>query len=84
MADIALLLSILSLLIIHAHAQNDFTVTSPEVGDTVTLSSSTISGASISISWTVAEALADRPVFISLVQGNNLSSLSVIEQVECA
>lgn len=81
---ITLILSILSLLVFHSHAQNDFTVTSPEAGDTITLSSSTYNGASIPILWTVPDTLADRPVFISLVQGNNLSSLSLIQQVDCA
>jgi len=81
---VTLILSVISLLILYAQAQNDFTVTSPEAGDTVTLSSSTINGARIPIVWTVADALADRPVFISLVQGNNLSSLTLIEQVNCA
>jgi hypothetical protein len=80
----ALILSILSLLVFRTHAQNDFTVTSPSAGDTVTLSSSAINGAIVPIKWTVAESLADRPVIISLVQGNNLSSLALIEQVDCA
>ena len=78
------ILSILSLLVFHTYAQDDFTVTSPGAGDTVTLSSSALSGAIVQIQWTVAEALADRPVLINLVRGNNLSSLTLIEQVECA
>jgi hypothetical protein len=79
-----LILSILSLLVSQIHAQNDFAVTSPEAGSTVTLSSSALVGAIVPIKWTVAEDLADRPVIISLVQGNNLSSLTLIEQVDCA
>jgi hypothetical protein len=79
-----LILSILSLLVFQTHAQNDFSVTSPKAGDTVTLSNSALEGAIVQIEWTVAESLADRPVLINLVRGNNLSSLSLIEQVECA
>ena len=78
------ILSILTLLVFQTYAQNDFTVTSPSAGDTVTLSSSAIEGAIVPIRWTVAESLADRPVIISLVQGNNLSSLTLVEQVDCA
>jgi hypothetical protein len=79
-----LLLSILSLLVFRAHAQNVFTVTSPAAGDTVTLSNSALDGAIVQIEWTVAESLADRPILINLVRGNNLSNLTLIEQVECA
>jgi hypothetical protein len=79
-----LLLSILSLLISHTYAQNEFAVTSPGAGDTVTLSNSALEGAIVQIEWTVADSLADRPVLIYLVRGNNLSNLTLIEQVECA
>jgi hypothetical protein len=81
---VTLILSILSLLVFQTHAQNDFSVTSPKAGDTVTLSNSALEGAIVQIEWTVAESLADRPVLINLVRGNNLSSLALIEQVECA
>jgi hypothetical protein len=81
---ITFILSILSLFVIGTQAQDDFTVTSPKAGDTVTLSSSALDGAIVPIKWTVAESLAERPAIISLVQGNNLSSLTLIEQVNCA
>jgi hypothetical protein len=81
---VTLILSILSLLVFQTHAQNDFSVTSPKAGDTVTLSNSALEGAIVQIEWTVAESLANRPVLINLVRGNNLSSLALIEQVECA
>jgi hypothetical protein len=81
---VTLILSILSLLVFQTCAQNDFSVTSPKAGDTVTLSNSALEGAIVQIEWIVAESLADRPVLINLVRGNNLSSLALIEQVECA
>ena len=56
------ILSILTLLVFQTYAQNDFTVTSPSEGDTVTLSSSAIEGAIVPIRWTVAESLANKPV----------------------
>lgn len=61
-----------------------FRVTAPKTGDTITSQSSTLNGVEVPIEWTVPSALADRPVMITLVQGTNLSSLSRIEQINCA
>lgn len=61
-----------------------FQVTAPRTGDTITSLGSTLNGVEVPIEWTVPSALADRPVMITLVQGTNLSSLSRIEQINCA
>lgn len=75
-------LSLLSLCFVGISAQNDeFNVTEPKAGDTVTISKYTTDGVVVPIKWTVPSALADKPVIISLVQGNDLSSLSTISQI---
>jgi len=81
-----LTLSFLSLWFAGASAQNDdvFEVTEPKAGDTVTISKYTTDGVVVPIKWTVPSALADRPVMISLVQGNDLSSLSAVSRINGA
>jgi hypothetical protein len=76
-------LSFLSLYLVGTSAQNDdaFEVTEPKAGDTVTTSRYTTDGVVVPIKWTVPSALADKPVIISLVQGDDLSSLSTISQI---
>jgi hypothetical protein len=76
-------LSLLSLYLVGISAQNDdaFEVTEPQAGDTVTISRYTTDGVVVPIKWTVPSALAERPVIISLVQGDDLSSLSTISQI---
>ena len=80
------ILSFLSLYLVGISAQNDdaFKVTEPKAGDTVTISKYTTDGVVVPIKWTVPSALADRPVMMSLVQGNNLSSLSTVSQINGA
>jgi hypothetical protein len=80
------ILSFLSLFLVGISAQNDdaFTVTEPKAGDTVTISKYTTDGVVVPIKWTVPSALANRPVMISLVQGNDLSSLSTVSQINGA
>nr|OQO21891.1 hypothetical protein B0A51_10983 [Rachicladosporium sp. CCFEE 5018] len=53
-----------------------FTVTSPKAGDTVSLVSGSSDDLSVNIAWTVSEALKSRPVFITVVQGDSIASLS--------
>nr|OQO31642.1 hypothetical protein B0A51_01132 [Rachicladosporium sp. CCFEE 5018] len=53
-----------------------FTVTSPRAGDTVSLVSGSSDDLSVNIAWTVSEALKSRPVFITVVQGDSVASLS--------
>ncbi|KAK6442961.1 hypothetical protein LTR95_000839 [Oleoguttula sp. CCFEE 5521] len=53
-----------------------FTVTSPKAGDTVSLVSSSSDDLSVNIAWTVSEALQSRPVFITVVQGDSVATLS--------
>ena len=79
-------LSLLSLCFVGISAQNDeeFKVTEPKAGDTVTISKYTTDGVVVPIKWTVPAALADKPVIISLVQGNDLSSLSTVSQINGA
>lgn len=66
---------------IFAQDNNVFKITTPTFGDTVTVSKYTTDGVSVPIEWTVPDALADKPVLISLVQGNDLSSLDQISQI---
>ena len=61
-----------------------FEITAPAFGDTVTVGESTRDGVAVPIEWTVPDTLADTPVMISLVQGNSLSSLSRISQINGA
>lgn len=85
-ADMAttFVLALLSLYFSNAFAQNNFTVITPRAGDTVSLGDTALGDIQVPIAWTVAEAIADRPVIISLVQGNNVSSLSQVALVNCA
>jgi hypothetical protein len=73
----------LSLCLVGAFALNEdvFEITAPSFGDTVTVSKYTTDGVAVPIEWTVPDALADKPVMISLVQGNDLSSLDRIAQI---
>lgn len=79
-------LYLLSLCFVGISAQNDvdFKVTEPKAGDTVTISRYTTDGVVVPIEWTVPASLADKPVMISLVQGNDLSSLSTVSQINGA
>ena len=79
-------LSLLSLCFVGISAQNDdvFKVTEPKAGDTVTISKYTTDGVVVPIKWTVPASMADKPVIISLVQGNDLSSLSTVSQINGA
>jgi hypothetical protein len=80
------LLSFLSLWTskIHAQLYDVFKITAPKSGDTVTIGKYTTEGVTVPIEWTVLDELAGRPVLISLVQGNSLSSLETIAQINCA
>jgi hypothetical protein len=69
---------------IHAQIYDVFKITAPKSGDTVTIGKYTTEGVTVPIEWTVLDELADRPVLISLVQGNSLSSLETIAQINCA
>lgn len=84
MAAFLLALSFLSMQLRAAFAEDAFAVTAPKAGDTISVGKSTTSDVEVPISWTVPDAIAERPVLISLVQGNNLSSLSRVEQINCA
>ena len=79
-------LSFLSLCFVGTSAQNEdeFKVTAPKAGDTVTINKYTTDGVEVPIKWTVPSTLADKPVIISLVQGNDLSSLSTVSQINGA
>jgi len=67
-----------------AQDDNLFKITAPTFGDTVTVSKYTTDGVVVPIEWTVPDVLADKPVLISLVQGNDLSSLERISQINGA
>lgn len=68
---------------IAARQESTFLVLTPELGDTIGLTQ-VRSGANvnITISWTVPPTIADRDVYIALVQGNNESSLSELYTVK--
>jgi hypothetical protein len=68
---------------IAARQETTFLILTPELGDTVGLTQERFGGdVNISISWTVPPTIADRDVYIALVQGNNESSLSELYTVE--
>jgi hypothetical protein len=69
---------------IRAQTYDVFKITAPKSGDTVTIGKYTTEGVTVPIEWTVLDELADRPVLISLVQGDNVSSLETIAQINCA
>jgi hypothetical protein len=69
---------------IYAQDNDVFKITAPKSGDTVTVSKYTTEGVTVPIEWTVPDELAERPVLISLVQGNDLSSLQTVAQINCA
>jgi len=64
---------------------DDFEVTSPKAGDTFAVSGYS-TPARLSVQWTVPDSIADRNIYISLVQGPDVNSLTLIEVVngECA
>lgn len=64
--------------------QEAFKVFSPRAGDTIALAESEYDGFFVNISWTAPQATADRPTSISLVQGNNISSLALLRVVNGA
>ena len=57
-------------------------VSSPKAGDTVSLGLEA-AHTSINISWSTPDEIATRPVVLSLVQGNNISSLSHVATINC-
>lgn len=61
--------------------QESFEVKSPAAGDTIALAESRFDELSLNISWTAPQATKDRPTSISLVQGNNLSSLALLNVI---
>jgi hypothetical protein len=61
--------------------QQAFEVLSPTAGDTIALAESSSDGLFLNISWIAPEATADRPASISLVQGNNISSLALLHVI---
>lgn len=81
-----LALIFLTLCIYQSYAQDTsvFEVTAPKAGDTINVGKTTTAGIEVPINWTVVDSIRDRPVFITLVQGSNLSSLSRVEQINSA
>lgn len=57
--------------------QQTFSVTSPGAGDTVAVGTRSYDTV-VPIEWTVPVALEDRPVIISLLQGDTLNELATI------
>jgi len=55
-------------------------VTAPKAGDAFGLDTAS-ERTGIGITWTVPDAIASRPVFLSLVQGDNLTSLAVVAPI---
>jgi len=60
--------------------QTTFEVTSPQFGDTFSVTDDGEDSA-IPIKWTVADDIANRPIYISLLWGNNLTTLEPVEIV---
>jgi hypothetical protein len=68
---------------IAARQETTFLILTPELGDTVGLTQERFgANVNISISWTAPPTIADRDVYIALVQGNNESSFSELYTVE--
>ncbi|KAK4550494.1 hypothetical protein LTR36_000073 [Oleoguttula mirabilis] len=66
----------------HNHRRQDtFEVTSPKPGDTIAVTSG---DTPLVIQWSVPQAIADKTVYIALVQGQNVSSLSTVETVNAS
>lgn len=62
--------------------ETTFEVTSPKAGETVTLGEDI--DVAVQIEWTVPDDIADRPVFLRLVQGPSTGSLTVIENINAS
>jgi len=60
--------------------QTTFEVTSPQFRDTFSVTEDGEDSA-IPIKWTVADDIADRPIYISLLWGSNLTTLEPVEVV---
>jgi hypothetical protein len=67
---------------IAARQETTFQILTPELGDTVGIAEDSGDDVNISITWIVPPTIADRDVYIALVQGNNESTLSEIFTVE--
>lgn len=57
-------------------------VTKPEAGLTFAQPDSPKDDDEFLITWTTPDAIASRPVVITLVQGNNASALSVMKTID--
>ncbi|GAB1744476.1 hypothetical protein NU219Hw_g1750t1 [Hortaea werneckii] len=64
------------------HRANGFQVTQPAAGRTVTLSED--DDISIHISWSSPPDIADRPIFINLMQGTSVDTLELVETVNAS
>lgn len=61
------------------HRADGFQVTQPATGQTVTLSED--DDISIHIAWSSPPDIADRPIFINLMQGPSVDTLELVETV---
>ncbi|KAI7061070.1 hypothetical protein KC339_g16917 [Hortaea werneckii] len=61
------------------HRADGFQVTQPTTGQTVTFSED--DDASIDIAWSSPPDIADRPIFINLMQGTSVDTLELVETV---
>lgn len=60
-----------------------FQVTKPAPGDTIAITEETYGRVNMQIEWTVPEAISERPVMLSLAQGDDLESMNEVEIISC-
>lgn len=66
-----------------AQSNDAFTVTKPAAGDTIAISEEEYGRATVKIEWTVPEAIAERPVRLSLMQGNSIEEMVEMDLIAC-
>lgn len=60
-----------------------FQITEPAAGDTIAISDETYGRVNLNISWTVPEAISERPVILTLAQGDDVNNMTEVEIISC-
>lgn len=64
-------------------ADDGFQITSPAAGDTIAILDENYGKVELKIEWTVPEAIADRPVMLTLLQGDSVDDMFEVELIAC-
>lgn len=68
----------------HLMSRDDaFQVTKPAAGDTIAISDDTFGRVNLNISWTVPTAISERPVMLTLSQGDDVNNMTEVEVISC-